>query len=552
MAERGALPLLRPSLPRPSIFLSFSNLRASRFQKPISSSSRSPLLYSLSSTVVSVKVTPLNRRRFIYKIRAVAEEEGRYGRTVRGKRGRKRRQLWEELLKDNVEEDDDDDGDGGNGKIDLWKILEEIVDNVWILKAFKSYGYLLPFILLSLFFSTGPKAFLISLGVAIGPSLLFLAFQKLVGWDKRRRTSTASQFGVEMEDERRSRVRYSPSQVRNSGSAGMASNFGGWDELEGPGTVSEQPRTEPRRKPMKKRKKIRREEAAEAQPLLLRLLLLHKHAQIKINRTEPVKRLVMNLRFHSSLYHFFSMTFLLSRSFLSLTLKPSCSSISMANLTTKAKARLRGVVFDMDGTLTVPVIDFAAMYRSVLGEDEYKRIKAESPAGIDILHYIESWSPDKQQKAYEIIADYEQQGIDKLQIMPGAVELCSFLDSKKIKRGLITRNVKKAIDIFHQRFDVIFSPALGREFRPYKPNPDPLLHICSAWDIQPNEVMMVGDSLKDDIACGKGAGAFTCLLDETGRYGPDDFSVSGLHPDFKVDSLSKIQNILETNFDLIP
>ncbi|KAG5401903.1 hypothetical protein IGI04_016510 [Brassica rapa subsp. trilocularis] len=271
MAERGALPLLRPSLPRPSIFLSFANLRASRFQKPTSSASHLHYPSSSRSTVVSVKII---RRRFIYKIRAVAEEEGRYGRTVRGKRGRKRRQLWEELLKDNVEEDDDDDVDGGNGKIDLWKILEEIVDNVWILKAFKSYGYLLPFILLSLFFSTGPKAFLISLGVAIGPSLLFLAFQKVIGWDKRRRTSTASQFGIDMEgEERRSRVRYSPSQVRNSGSAGMASNFGGWDELEGPGTVSQQPRTEPRRKPMKKRKKIRREEAAEAQPLLLRLLV---------------------------------------------------------------------------------------------------------------------------------------------------------------------------------------------------------------------------------------------------------------------------------------
>lgn len=54
------------------------------------------------------------------------------------------------------------------------------------------------------------------------------------------------------------------------------------------------------------------------------------------------------------------------------------------------------------------------------------------------------------------------------------------------------------------------------------------------------------------IACGKGAGAFTCLLDESGRYGADDFSVTGLHPDFKVDSLSKIHNILETNFDLSP
>lgn len=46
---------------------------------------------------------------------------------------------------------------------------------------------------------------------------------------------------------------------------------------------------------------------------------------------------------------------------------------------------------------------------------------------------------------------------------------------------------------------VTFSPALSREFRPYKPDPAPLLHICSTWGVQPNEVMMVGDSLKDDV-----------------------------------------------------
>lgn len=78
-------------------------------------------------------------------------------------------------------------------------------------------------------------------------------------------------------------------------------------------------------------------------------------------------------------------------------------------------------MFDMDGTLTVPAIDFAAMYRTVLGEDEYRRIKAENPSGIDILKQIENWSPEKQRKAYETIADYERQGLDRLQIMPGAI-----------------------------------------------------------------------------------------------------------------------------------
>lgn len=54
---------------------------------------------------------------------------------------------------------------------------------------------------------------------------------------------------------------------------------------------------------------------------------------------------------------------------------------------------------------------------------------------------------------------------------------------------------------------VTFSPALSREFRPYKPDPAPLLHICSAWGVQPNEVMMVGDSLKDDVS-----GAFPDII----------------------------------------
>lgn len=206
----------------------------------------------------------------------------------------------------------------------------------------------------------------------------------------------------------------------------------------------------------------------------------------------------------------------------------------------------------MDGTLTVPVIDFTAMYKAVLGEKEYTTIKSNNPCGIDILHHIESWSPDKQKKAYETIAEYEKQGMDRLQIMPGASQLCAFLDSKNIRRGLITRNVKEAVDLFHGRFEVLFSPALSREFRPYKPNPDPLLHICSTWGVHPNEVMMIGDSLKDDVGCGKNAGAYTCLLDQTGRYDSASFAAANLNPDFKVSSLVDVLSLLETNFDLIP
>ncbi|XP_059652576.1 haloacid dehalogenase-like hydrolase domain-containing protein At2g33255 isoform X1 [Cornus florida] len=251
------------------------------------------------------------------------------------------------------------------------------------------------------------------------------------------------------------------------------------------------------------------------------------------------------------------MPLLISRAAFFLHPRPRLLS-SMADLTSVStpnvctKARLRGVVFDMDGTLTIPVINFPAMYKAVLGEEEYLAIKTKSPSGIDILHHIENWSPDEQKRAYEIIADFENQGLDRLQIMPGASELCGFLDSRNIRRGLITRNVKAAVDLFHKRFGLLFSPALSREFRPYKPDPSPLLHICSTWEIPPNEIMMIGDSLKDDVACGKRAGAFTCLLDETGRYNSPEYASVEFQPDYKVSSLAEVFPILESNFDLAP
>ncbi|XP_070041942.1 haloacid dehalogenase-like hydrolase domain-containing protein At2g33255 [Nicotiana tomentosiformis] len=247
------------------------------------------------------------------------------------------------------------------------------------------------------------------------------------------------------------------------------------------------------------------------------------------------------------------MQLLLSKAFLFLHTTRTFSTMAIStssSISLSSKPRLKGVIFDMDGTLTVPVIDFQAMYKAVLGHDEYLAVKSKNPSGIDILHHIENWSPDKQRRAYEIITDFEKQGQDRLQIMPGATELCSFLDSKNIRRGLITRNVKDAVDLFHVRFGVKFSPALSREFRPYKPDPAPLLHICSTWGVQSNEVMMIGDSLKDDVACGKRAGAFTCLLDETGRYNAPEYANVEHQPDYKVSSLVEVQSLLERHFEL--
>lgn len=75
----------------------------------------------------------------------------------------------------------------------------------------------------------------------------------------------------------------------------------------------------------------------------------------------------------------------------------------------------------MDGTLTVPVINFADMYREVLGDETYKLLRSQNPNGsIDILHHIDGLeTPEEKKKAYDVIARFEKQGLDRLQIMPG-------------------------------------------------------------------------------------------------------------------------------------
>ena len=96
------------------------------------------------------------------------------------------------------------------------------------------------------------------------------------------------------------------------------------------------------------------------------------------------------------------------------------------------------------------------------------------------------------------------QALADMKIMPGAADLCHWLDSRGLPRGLITRNLRSSVDYFHENHlipHLPFNPAIGRECGyAYKPSPESLLHICSVWDILPEESVFIGDSPKDDVS----------------------------------------------------
>jgi len=98
---------------------------------------------------------------------------------------------------------------------------------------------------------------------------------------------------------------------------------------------------------------------------------------------------------------------------------------------------LRGVVFDMDGTLTEPYMDFAEMKRRVGVTDG------------DILDVMGTWSEERQAQANAVIAEMETEARDNMTLMPGVHELLAVLDAWGLPRGILTRNVTTSVDWLH-------------------------------------------------------------------------------------------------------
>jgi len=188
-------------------------------------------------------------------------------------------------------------------------------------------------------------------------------------------------------------------------------------------------------------------------------------------------------------------------------------------------ASIRGVIVDMDGTLTVPVLDFAAM-----------RARLGIPTG-DILTTVRSWTLAEQERAFTIIDEIEEHGRRNLTLQPGAAELMAFLDSEGVQKGILTRNTHKTVTHLLTHLPFHFSAVVTRDFEFVKPDRAPVLHICRQWGLRPAQVLMVGD-YRDDILCGKAAGSRTCLLRNARNA---EFAVLADHV---VDALSEIRHCL--------
>jgi len=167
--------------------------------------------------------------------------------------------------------------------------------------------------------------------------------------------------------------------------------------------------------------------------------------------------------------------------------------------------RYKGIIFDMDGTLTLPTIDFESLRREI-----------GTRKGDDILKSMESMTEDEKRKTLEAIERYEAEVRASTRPRPGAKEALVKFKAAGAKLGIITRNTRKSLEDFLAKFGLDFDCALTREFPAVKPSPEPALHMLREWGIAPSEALLVGD-YKFDIECGRAAGSDTCFLHNEGH-----------------------------------
>ncbi|MEL4295300.1 HAD-IA family hydrolase [Shewanella xiamenensis] len=149
--------------------------------------------------------------------------------------------------------------------------------------------------------------------------------------------------------------------------------------------------------------------------------------------------------------------------------------------------QIRGVIFDLDGTLAHSNPDFKGL-RAALGIG----------SGTDILEHIHSLETTMaKMQALEIVHDYELASSRQASWIGGAQALIAFLKARQLPLAILTRNMPEAAKITIEKLGIDIPLVLTRYDAEPKPHPQGIHLICEQWQLSPADILYVGDYLFD-------------------------------------------------------
>ncbi|GAA0689971.1 HAD family hydrolase [Marinobacterium maritimum] len=165
--------------------------------------------------------------------------------------------------------------------------------------------------------------------------------------------------------------------------------------------------------------------------------------------------------------------------------------------------QLRGVIFDLDGTLVSSSLDFAAIKREI-----------GCPSGADVLTFLESLPAEQQQEAMAIIHRHELQDAQRCEWIPGARAFVDTCLEHGMPMAIVTRNSCQSSRLKIERNAIPIERVITRENSRPKPDPSALLVIARDFALPTQAILMVGD-YRYDLEAGRNANMQACLVNYT-------------------------------------
>ncbi len=196
-------------------------------------------------------------------------------------------------------------------------------------------------------------------------------------------------------------------------------------------------------------------------------------------------------------------------------------------------ARLRAVLFDLDGTLIETHIDFPAMTEAMQRLARANSVPESVTDGKDILGLVDAAAEDVQGRggdgaalrrtAFAELEAMEVVGCSHPVLLPGTRELLLELVGRGVKVGIVTRNCRTVSVGLLARFALPHHLLLSRDdVEKTKPHPEHLWDALRLLGEPANQAAMVGDHWMD-IQAGVRAGC-AATLGVLGRNDADWFA----------------------------
>ncbi len=158
------------------------------------------------------------------------------------------------------------------------------------------------------------------------------------------------------------------------------------------------------------------------------------------------------------------------------------------------------VIFDLDGTITRPFLDFDAIRREM-----------GLPDGLPILEAMGVLDGHARAAAEAVLDRHEQAAAEQSTTHDGAREAIEHLRGRGCPVAILTRNTRKWTTFVLAKHGIVVDAIRCREDGAVKPSPLPVLELCRGLRADPDASWMIGDH-RFDLESGRDAGCRTILM----------------------------------------